>query len=165
MRGTKHNILFILLLFFCGCLSAQETTLADSVNLAKNLMRKKGSVESMHVGAYGRLSYQCSRFLFIASKSTAAELEELLYDSSACIRLYAYAYIQSIFNKPLKSETKVFAKDSTGLFFLDGCLGGNTEVRHLLKRLRQWEKDGRFFSWIKLFAEYESKQRVYFLSE
>lgn len=128
-------------------------------------MRKKGSVESLHVGAFGKLSYQCSRFLYIASRSTAAELEALLYDSSACIRLYAYAYIQSIFKKPLKPETKVFAKDSTALFFLDGCLGGNTEVRNLLKRIRQWEKDGRFLTWIKLFADYESKRCGYFLAE
>ena len=119
------------------------------------MLRKKGRVESFYMGAQLNSSKQCVGFLFILKRSTDSEIEALLNDSSACLRLYTYSYLRSIEYPGLRKTKLALQKDSSRIFFISGCAGGNTQVRYVLKRLQSWETNGNFEWWMREYAEHE----------
>lgn len=153
VKHTALIISFLLITGFDGL--CQGLPQIDSVETVKKMMRNKGNVESLHMGAYANSSKQCSRFLFILKRSTDSEIEALLNDSSACLRSYAYSYLRSIEYPGLRKTKLALQKDSSRIFFISGCVGGNTEVRYVLKRLQSWATNGNFERWMKDYTEHE----------
>lgn len=154
MKLTVLFISFLLIAGFDGLCQGLSQT--DSVATVKKMLRKKGSVESFYLGASLKPSTQCIGFLFILKRSDNSDIEAMLKDTAACLRLYAYSYLRSI-NYPGLHKTKLaFQKDSSRIFFMNDCVGGNMEVRYVLARLRLWETHSKFESWMKDYTEHEA---------
>lgn len=135
----------------------QSMSTADSIEVVKGLLRNDGAVESLYLGLHAKPSRQCLRFLFIAKRVTAEEMRLLLDDSSSCLRLYAYGYLRSISAGKLKNARVNLQKDSSQINFLSGCVGGNTQVRYALQRMKQWEKTESFNRWMKNYKDLATK--------
>jgi len=139
--------------FHGQCQSKLQT---DSIETVKKLLRKNGRVESFYLGASANPSKQCLRFLFILKRAGIDEIEALMNDSSTCLRVYAYSYLRSIDYNGLRKVKLALQKDSSRIYFISDCVGGNTEVRYVLKRIKQWEINGKFEKWVTAFAEHEN---------
>jgi hypothetical protein len=145
---------FFLFASFQG--KCQSINSIDSIETVKKLLRKNASVESLYLGLHAKSSKQCLRFLFIVKRSSMNDIEALLNDSSACLRIYAYSYLRSLNYNSLRKVKLTLQKDSSRIYFISDCVGGNTEVRYVLKRIKQWETDGKFEMWMKDYTEHEN---------
>ncbi len=140
-------------------------SVADSIEVVKMLLRKDKAVESFYLGLFAKPSKQCLRFLFIVKRSTIEEIQSFLYDSSYCLRLYSYSYLRSVSNRRYKKIKAELRKDSSKIYFMSDCVGGNTEVRYVLKRIKQWEINGRFNTWMKDYDDLAFKWNSFLITE
>lgn len=163
MKLTAFITSFLLLVGLAG--QCQRTRPVDSIETVKILLRQNGAVESFYLGLHGKPSKQCLRFLFLAKRLNVNEIEYLINDTSNCLRIYAYCYLRSMYNKRLKQIKLALQNDSSRINFMDGCAGGNIEVRYVLKWIKQWETKGRFNTWMKNYKDLETKWNNFLITD
>ncbi len=161
----RLTILIILLLLSPFSGKCQSMNVADSIEVVKRLLKTNGAVESFYLGPYAKPSKQCLRFLFLAKRLTTEEIRSFLFDSSSCLKLYAYSYLRSTSNRSLKKVKKELQTDSSHIYFMSDCVGGNIEVRYSLKRIKRWEVTGQFNNWMKYYDDQSDKWDSFLLTE
>jgi len=139
----KKNILLIFLLLICFYnLKAQpdisRRLVSDSIDIVKTLMRKDGSVTSYATGIAGTQSKQFQRFVYLVNYLKVDEFIELTKDTSACLRIYAYAGLTYNRYKRIAAIKTQFQKDSTLIPYIAGCVGGNVRSNAIISNLKQW---------------------------
>lgn len=147
----KVYILTLLILLVGPDIKGQYSNAVDSVEYIKNAMRGNGRIESYYIGLHADRSRQCERFLFIATRSGEAQMKELLNDSSACLRLYAFYYLRSMYQLPMRQEMQRMKKDTSAVYYMNNCMGGWTKIKYAYKEMMKWEDDQKFRYWLGLF--------------
>jgi hypothetical protein len=134
-------IISILVLAFFDLKAQDKTTqkpISDSIELVKTLIRKNGSVTSYGTGIGGTISNQFQRFLYLLNYLNTEEFLELTNDTSACLRIYAYAGLTHSRYKKIALVKTQFQTDSTLVPYMTGCLGGNVRVSSIIPNLKQF---------------------------
>ncbi|HMI77220.1 MAG TPA: hypothetical protein VK484_00420 [Ferruginibacter sp.] len=139
----QRRILIVSILVFTSLfLKAQKTNARnshlDSIELVKNLMRKDDSVTSYAIGISGKQSNQFQRFLYLINNLNTNDFVYLTKDSSACLRIYAYAGLSFYRYTNIDQVKEAFKKDTTLVSYMTGCLGGNVKTAAIISNLPKW---------------------------
>ena len=151
----KTFITVLLILFGLTGIS-QNYTPKDSIEIVKTMIRTKGSVESMTVGGHPKYSKQCIGFLFLIKRLNIDDLIALTYDSSVCLRIYAYASLLHKNYTKVKGLKLRLEKDTSQIFFIENCVGGTTKIKYILKSVKRWETKKLINAWFNYYTESES---------
>jgi len=101
-------------------------------------MRKDRTVASYAVGYSGQISKQFQRFIFLLRTLNNEELSELVKDTSACMRVYAYACLAYHHFRSIEQIKAALLNDSTTIPFMFGCAFGDSKVFMVLKQIDKW---------------------------
>ena len=145
MRKPKRITLILCTMMFFQ-VNAQQDTLKstrDSIELVKKTLREHGEVQSAAVGFHGKASMQYHGFLYLLERLSHEELYRLTFDSSACIRVYAYAALLYCRSSKAKEAKARLGKDTAGLKSFVGCGYGNTTVaKSVINISRVYQRKG-----------------------
>ena len=136
----------ILVIFFLSIIFADikaqtdnsNKSIVDSIDIVKTLMRKDGSVTSYATGIGGTQSKQFQRFVYLVNYLNSDEFLQLTKDTSACLKIYAYAGLTYKRYKKIALIKTQLQNDSTLVPYMAGCLGGNVQTNAIISNLKQW---------------------------
>jgi hypothetical protein len=130
--------LFNLILLTLSFSSFSQVSAVDSIETLKEIVRHENSISMPGIGYGGVPSRQWYSSAFLISLVNPDELVQMINDTSASLRLYAF--IGLVYNNysELSSIKKQLSSDTTILRSFEGCIIDRTTVSYAVNHIEEW---------------------------